>query len=76
MSSSLLMGVRRGVSKGVEDGGWKPALGANHPRNGCKAVSGVARPHGIEGSQMAGPDKTLGSPWPPAAVRPRSLLTS
>jgi hypothetical protein len=42
----------------------------NHPRNGSKAVSGMALPQGVEGSGMAGPDETLGSPWPPLPSRP------
>jgi hypothetical protein len=45
----------------------KKAVG--HPKNDRKAVSAVARPQGIEGSGMAGPGKTLGSPWPPLAIR-------
>jgi hypothetical protein len=34
------IGVRRGVSKRVENGCRSPALRAGQPRNGCKAVSG------------------------------------
>ena len=33
--------IRRGVSKGVENGRRPPALLLNHPRDGRKAVSGV-----------------------------------
>jgi hypothetical protein len=64
------IGVRHGVSKMVEDVCRPPALRAGHPPDSCKAVSGVARPQGIEGSSMAGPGETLGSPWPPLAIRP------
>jgi hypothetical protein len=46
--------VRRGVSKGVEDCLKLPALRAGHPINGHKAVSGVARLQGVEGSGMSG----------------------
>jgi hypothetical protein len=53
--------VRRGVSKGKEDGRRPSALRAKRP-NGHKAVWGVARPQGIYGSGMAGPHETLGSP--------------
>jgi hypothetical protein len=63
-------GGRRGVSKGVEDGCRPPALWAGPPRNGRKAGSRVARPQGVEGSSMVGPIHTLGSPWPPLAIRP------
>jgi hypothetical protein len=52
--------VRRGVSKGVEDGRRPPVLRAGHLKNSCKAVSGVARSRGVEGSGMAGPGETLG----------------
>jgi hypothetical protein len=61
--------VRRGVSKGVEDERRLPALWAGHPRNGCKAVLGVARPQGIEGLGVVGPGETLGSLWIPLAIR-------
>jgi hypothetical protein len=61
--------VRRGVSKTVADGGRPPGLRAGHYRNGRKAVSGVAWPQGIEGSGMAGPGETLGSPWIPLAIQ-------
>ena len=44
-----------------------------HPWNGRKAVSGVAHLQGVEGSGMAGPGETLGSPWPPLALHPCSL---
>jgi hypothetical protein len=44
------------------------AAGTGHPRNGCKAVSGVACPKGVEGLGMAGLIETLGSPWPPLAI--------
>jgi hypothetical protein len=61
--------VRCGVPKGVEDGCRLPVLQAGHPRNGCKAVSGVARLQGVEGLGMAGLGETLGSPWIPLAIR-------
>jgi hypothetical protein len=51
-------GVRRGVSKGVEDG--------CRPRT---AVSGVARLLGVEGSGMAGLGNTSVRPRPPLAIR-------
>jgi hypothetical protein len=54
--------VHRGVSKGVKDGHRLPALQARNPRNGHKAVSGVARPQGIERLGRTGPGETLGSP--------------
>jgi hypothetical protein len=60
--------VRRGVSKAVEEGCRLPALQAGHPRNGRKAVLGVAHPQGIEGSGKGGSGKTLGSPWIPLAI--------
>jgi hypothetical protein len=47
MSSQQGRPVRRGVSKGEEDGCRPPALQAGHPPNGCKAVLGVARPQGV-----------------------------
>jgi hypothetical protein len=55
------IGVRRGVSKGVEDGRRPPALRVGDLRNDRKAVSGVAPPQGIEGSGIAGPGEPLGS---------------
>jgi hypothetical protein len=61
--------VRRGVSNGVEDGRSPPALRACHPRNGRKAVSGVACPQGVKVLSMAGPGETLESPWIPFAIR-------
>jgi hypothetical protein len=61
--------VRRGVSKGVEDGRRPPVLWAGHPQNGRKAVLGVACPQGVEGMGMADLAETLGSPWIPLAVR-------
>jgi hypothetical protein len=57
-----VIGVRRGLSEGVEDGGRQPALWAGHPENSHKAVSGVARLSGVEGSGIAGPGDTLRSP--------------
>jgi hypothetical protein len=49
----IVLDVRRGVSKRVEDGCRPTAL-----RAGRKAVYGVARPQGIEGLGMAGPSDT------------------
>jgi hypothetical protein len=43
------MGVRRGVSKGVEDGSRPPTLRVGHLWKGFMTVSGVAHPKGIEG---------------------------
>jgi hypothetical protein len=60
--------VRRGVSKGVEDGRRPLALWAGHPRNSHKAVLGVVHPQGVEGSGMAGSGEILGSPWIPLAI--------
>jgi hypothetical protein len=65
------MGVWRGVSKGVEDGRRMPTLWAGHPCNGCKAISGVARPQSVEGLGMTGPRETLGISWTPLATRLR-----
>jgi hypothetical protein len=42
---------------------------ADCPASGS-SVSGVARPQDVEGSGMAGLGETLGSPWPPLAMRP------
>jgi hypothetical protein len=50
----------KGVPKGVKDG---------HPCNRHEAVPGMACPQGIEGSGMAGPGETLGSPLLPLAIR-------
>jgi hypothetical protein len=55
--------VRHGVSKRVEDGRRPSALQAGNPRNGGKAVLGVARLQGIKGFGMAGPGETLGIPF-------------
>jgi hypothetical protein len=60
------IGVRRGVSKGVEDSHRPSALWASHSRNGHEAICGVARSQGVKGLGMAGPGETLGSPWPVA----------
>jgi hypothetical protein len=49
--------VRRGMSKGVEDGTPETA------------VSGVAYPLGVEGKGLASLSETLRSPWPPIAIR-------
>jgi hypothetical protein len=56
--SIVFLGVRRRVSKRVEDGHMPSALRAGHPRN---VSFGVGR---------AGPHETLGSPWPPLPIRP------
>jgi hypothetical protein len=45
----LSIGVRRGLSKGVEDGRSPPALWAGESPNGPKDVSGMARLQGVEG---------------------------
>jgi hypothetical protein len=63
------LGVRRRVSKAVEDGRKSHILRGGHPRNGRKAVSGVVHPQGVEGSGMAGLGETFGSPWIPLAIR-------
>jgi hypothetical protein len=34
------------------------------------SIAGVACLEGVEGSGMAGPDETLGIPFPPLAIRP------
>jgi hypothetical protein len=52
--------VRRGVSKGVEDGHRPLALRVGHPQNGRK---------GVEGPGMAGPGETLGIPCIPLTIR-------
>jgi hypothetical protein len=67
--------ARHGVSKGVEDSRRPPALQAGHSRNSHKAVSGVARPQGIEGLGMVGPGDTLGSPWIPLGLAIRVLFS-
>jgi hypothetical protein len=67
--SHITRPVRRGVSKGVEDGRRLPALQASYPRNDHKAVSRVACPQGIEQSRMAGLGETLKSPWIPLPIR-------
>jgi hypothetical protein len=57
-----------GVSKEIEDGCKPPTLRAGYPWNVLKAVSGVAQRQSIEGYGRAGPNHTLGSPWPPLAI--------
>jgi hypothetical protein len=60
------------MARGIQGGRrWlqATALWADHHRNGCKAILGVARPQGIEGSGMAGQGKTLGRQWIPLAIR-------
>jgi hypothetical protein len=57
-------GMRR-VSDGVEDSRKLPT---RPPQKRPKAVLGVARPQGIEGSGMAGPGETLRSLWIPLAI--------
>ena len=49
------------VSKVVEDCNRLPVLLVGHPMIGCKAVSRVTRPQGVEGSDIAGSSETLGS---------------
>jgi hypothetical protein len=63
----------RGVSKGVENGRRLPNLRAGYPYNSCKAISWVASSQGIDEIGMAGPGKTLGSPWLPLAIRPWAI---
>jgi hypothetical protein len=67
--SAFASPVRRGVSKGVEEGRRPPALRTGYPKNGHMAVSGVARLQGVEGLGEAGPGVTLGSPWIPLTIR-------
>jgi hypothetical protein len=60
------------TGRSIQGGGRRcrpPALQAGHPPNGLKAIWEVARPQGVEGSGMAGPGETLGSPWIPLPVR-------
>jgi hypothetical protein len=57
-------GIWHGVSKSLEDGHSPPAFRADHSWNGHEAISGIAHSQGIERLGMAGPDETLGSPWP------------
>jgi hypothetical protein len=45
--------MARGVQR-VDDCHRPPALRAGHPRDGREAVSGVARPQGVEGLGMVG----------------------
>jgi hypothetical protein len=45
----------------VQKGRRRPQA-TGHSWNSHKAVSGVARPQGIDGSGMVGPGETLGSP--------------
>jgi hypothetical protein len=59
-----------GIRPWVEDSRRPTTLWAAHPKKGLKAVSGVALPQGIEGQGRAGPGETLGSSWPPLAIRP------
>lgn len=49
ISNLHLIGVRRGVSKGLENSHRLPALQARQPGNGPKAISGVAHPQAVEG---------------------------
>jgi len=63
------IGVRRGVSKGVEDGCRPPVLQEDLPWNGPKAVSGKTPPQAVQWLGMSDPGETLGSPWPPLAIR-------
>jgi hypothetical protein len=63
------IGVRGGVSKRVEDYRRPLAMRVGHPTNGRKAILAVARLQGVEGSGMAGPGETSGSPWPHIAMR-------
>jgi hypothetical protein len=47
--SKFILDVRRGVSKGIEDGRRPPSLWAGLPRYGYMTVSGVACPEGVVG---------------------------
>jgi hypothetical protein len=57
-------------------GQWPP-LWAGHPcglatpETALRPFQGVALPQDIDGSGMAGPGETLGSPWPPLGIRLR-----
>jgi hypothetical protein len=53
-----IIGVRRGVSKEVQNDRRPLALRPAHPLNGHKATSMVARPQGIEGLGMVHPVET------------------
>jgi hypothetical protein len=63
----LFRPVRRGVSKGVEDGRRPTALQAGHPRNNHKAILGLVHPQGMKGWAWR-QGETLGSPWIPLAI--------
>jgi hypothetical protein len=54
MVGVVVIGVRRGVSKGVEDGWRLPALQWATPET---TFSGMACPNGVEGSGMVGPSR-------------------
>jgi hypothetical protein len=61
-------GVRRGVSKKVEDARWSQAacLAGGHPWNSRNTRGGCLQGIGLG---MAGLSDTSGSPWPPLAIR-------
>jgi hypothetical protein len=61
------IGVRRGVSKRVADSRKPPDRATPET---AVTISGVVRLQGEEGLGMAGRGESLGSPWPPFAIRP------
>jgi hypothetical protein len=54
--SKVTIGIRRGVSKRVENGRRPPTIWVGYPRN---SHLGVAYPQGLERSGMARPGETL-----------------
>jgi hypothetical protein len=73
----ILCPGHRHMARGVQGGRRWPQAGRlvgglplKQPQ-GCKTVSGVARPQGIERLGMADPSD---SPWPPLAIRPWSQV--
>jgi hypothetical protein len=68
--------LHRRTAWGVQGGRRRPQaarpVGGQAGRPPHMAVSGVAQPQGVEGSGMADPGETLGSPWPPHAICPCS----
>jgi hypothetical protein len=62
-------GVWRGVFRGVEDGSRPPSLWVAIPETVLCLFQ-----EDVKGSGMAGPSDTLGSPWPPLAIRPCSRM--
>jgi hypothetical protein len=62
-------GVQHGVSKGVEDGCRLPTLWVATPETAKKPFQG-GHLQGVKVKGMAGHSNTIGSPWPPLAIRP------